>query len=139
MSDDLAEARVAAEANAVSRLQRWRAGETIESIYPLHPRIGFLNDKLTVSETAITHYLSTLTAPTPVTLDALKARGFSLNGHSNYGWYTLKELVWVKVDTRFPSSEWWWEDGHEDRIYPEPESMEEVEKLITRLSRPKPQ
>ena len=119
MSDDLAET-----------IKRYRN--------PYEP--GYIADSMHRDAVTIAnHYLSTLTAPTPVTLDALKARGFSLNGHSNYGWYTLKELVWVKVDTRFPASEWWWEDGHEDRIYPEPESMEEVEKLLTRLSRPKPQ
>lgn len=92
-------------------------------------------------------YLSTLTAPTPVTVEGLKGLGFKKCSHRDFKcamshpsgliWDGRKKHVsarmWMTIKRPDP------DDNYLDYATPQPETIEDVQYLLTRLSRPKPQ
>lgn len=140
MSDDLAE--------AVERLRRYLdIGGTYEGDWEE------LDDEETYEERAdwhrnfaandlweiATHYLSTLTAPTPVTVEGLKELGFEEDYAGAYVFRQGDESIMCRpigYDLKYPV---WYLTGNVLTPGHKPQNMNDVKCLVSRLSRPKQQ
>lgn len=119
MSDDLAE--------AIKRYRNpWATGYFADSLH---------RDAVTIAN----HYLSTLTAPTPVTVEGLKGLGFEEDYSGAYVFRQGDESIMcspIGADLKYPV---WYLTGSVLTPGHKPQNMNDVKCLVSRLSRPKPQ